>query len=141
MSTVTRRTAVATLLVLLVACGGNEPVAGPTPNGTTSTPPSTTTPTSTPLAGNAVAVLDNQYQPAELAVSLGTAVVWMHQGAAAHTVTAKDATFDSNPSCPADLSACMNTGDVFRFTFSRAGRFDYHCKIHGDLMSGTIVVQ
>lgn len=138
-----RTLVVASALVLCAACGGDEPGARtPTPTGSGTTPPATTIPTDTPTtAGNAIDVLDNQYQPAALTVPVGTAVVWTHKGTGVHSVTARDGSFDSNPQCPADLSACMKTGDVFRFTFTRAGEFGYRCKIHGDLMTGVIVVQ
>jgi plastocyanin len=65
----------------------------------------------------------------------------MQTGTNTHTVTASDGSFDSHPSCPNDPSACMETGDRFRRAFPQAGRFTYACKIHGEPMSGTIVVE
>ncbi|MGH2785774.1 MAG: hypothetical protein ACRDJ1_10970, partial [Actinomycetota bacterium] len=68
-------------------------------------------------------------------------MIWTQTGTATHTITASDGSFDSHPDCPNDISACMKPGDTFRFTFGRAGSFPYACKVHGELMSGTIVVE
>jgi hypothetical protein len=35
----------------------------------------------------------------------------------------------------------MHNGDRIEFTFNTAGRFSYHCKVHGDAMSGTVIVE
>ena len=86
-------------------------------------------------------VIDNAYVPPELTVTVGSEVIWTQTGIATHTVTASDGSFDSHPDCPADISACMKPGETFRRTFTAAGRFMYSCNVHGELMSGTIVVE
>jgi LPXTG-motif cell wall-anchored protein len=35
----------------------------------------------------------------------------------------------------------MESGDSYSQTFDSAGRVDYFCKVHGQSMSGTVVVQ
>ena len=147
-----RRCAVAmtiAILAFVTACAGDDPVAGPTPGvtrptSTTLTPP-VTIPTTTPgRTGRTVDVIDNAYVPPELTVTVGTEVIWTYVGPdAPHSVTAADRSFDSHPDCSASrLDACMQTvGDAFRFTFTTAGRFTYSCKIHGELMSGTIIIE
>ena len=49
---------------------------------------------------------------------------------AQHTVTADDGSFDGGP---------LATGATFSQTFSTAGTFSYHCKIHPS-MTATITV-
>jgi plastocyanin len=147
---VLRRGAVGMSLVILVlatACGGDDPAAAPTPGATDpSTTPATTPATTTPTpgrTGRTVDVIDNAFVPPELTVTVGTEVIWFYVGPdARHTVTAADGSFDSHPDCPANLDACFKaTGETFTFTFTRAGRFPYSCKVHGQLMSGTVVIE
>lgn len=81
-------------------------------------------------SGNSVAVVDNDFNPATLTVKAGTTVQWTNTGSATHTVTADDASFDSN---------FMNSGATFSHTFAAAGTFAYHCNVHSS-MHGTITV-
>jgi plastocyanin len=137
------------VLAFATACGGDDPAAGPTPDvteptGTTTTPPGTTPATTPGRIGRTVDVIDNAYVPPELKVTVGTEVIWTYVGPdAPHSVTATDRSFDSHPDCSASrLDACMSTvGEAFRFTFTTAGRFTYSCKIHGELMSGAIIIE
>jgi LPXTG-motif cell wall-anchored protein len=91
-------------------------------------------------ASRGVSVGDNFYSPAGVTVTAGTTVVWSNGGQSPHTVTANGGEFDSSPSCPTDLSACLQPGHTYSHTFSSVGTFPYHCKIHGLAMSGTITV-
>ncbi len=83
------------------------------------------------------------FAPAQLTVHVGDTVIWVHDGSATpHSVTADRGSFDSSPNCP---PTCMGAGATFQHTFTQAGTFAYHCKIHGAAggigMSGTIVVE
>ena len=137
---------VVALMVLATACGGDEPGASTSPTPTASDLPTTTTspsPTSTgnPAGANTVAIIDNSFDPPELAVTVNTEVAWTNQGSAPHSVNGSQA-FDSNPDCDAaNFDKCLQPGQAFRHTFTTAGRFAYVCDIHGPLMSGAIVVQ
>jgi len=145
----------AVALALIVAgcgAGGVEPRANPSGSGSspgsTSTPGSTDTATpggsstSTPAPSSArVSIIDNAYQPAEITVAVGGQVTWTHNGAALHSVTADDQSFDSSPLCPTPPSGCMTQSATFSFTFARAGRFSYHCRVHTNLMTGTVIVR
>ncbi|MEX2555180.1 MAG: plastocyanin/azurin family copper-binding protein [Actinomycetota bacterium] len=151
MSSVRRCTLAMSIVIFAfaTACGGDDPVAGPTPGVTDPTSTTTTTPVTTPdttpgRTGRTVDVIDNAYVPPELTVSVGTEVIWTYAGPdAPHSVTATDRSFDSHPDCSESrLDACMQTaGETFRFTFTTAGRSTYSCKIHGELMSGTIIIE
>jgi hypothetical protein len=77
-----------------------------------------------------VSIVDFAFQPNSLEVTTGSTVTWTNTGAATHTVTADDGSFDSGNLAP---------GATFSQTFDTAGTFAYHCNIHPN-MTGTIVV-
>lgn len=99
--------------------------------GATAPPPATPAPVATPPPGSGeVAIIDFDYAPGSLAVSVGTTVKWTNTGVAPHTVTAKDGSFDSG---------FLNKGEAFSHTFATEGVFEYICSIH-PAMVGTVVV-
>jgi plastocyanin len=90
-----------------------------------------------------IEVHSNFYAPAEIRVAAGDTVRWtIVEGT--HSVTANDASFDSSPSCAGIqdplLTGCMTAGDTFEHRFASAGTVTYQCRVHGDAMRGTIVV-
>ena len=105
---------------LLLSCGDDDnPTMDPSPNNMV------------------VAVRDDFFDPATLTVPAGTTVDWRSQANNPHTVTSGSANaitgmFDSPQ---------LNNGQSFQFTFPQAGTFPYFCRVHGQMMSGTIVVQ
>ncbi|MHB0856069.1 MAG: cupredoxin domain-containing protein [Anaerolineae bacterium] len=143
------------LVALIVACGTTEEstpgalpetgetpqetplVPGLTPDGTTTadetplvpgTPAADTTPTGEQVE---VRMVDEQYMPQTLEVPVGTTVVWTNEDGQPHTVTSDEGLFDSNE---------LANGDTFRYTFSQAGTYPYHCVIHPDMI-GEVTVQ
>jgi LPXTG-motif cell wall-anchored protein len=90
-------------------------------------------------ADESVSIGDNFYSPATVTITEGDTVTWTNNGQAPHSVTADNGSFDSSPSCPA--AGCMENGDTYSHTFSSGGTFDYFCKVHGQSMSGTVVVE
>ncbi len=88
-----------------------------------------------------VSIGDNFYSPETVTIAVGETVTWTNDGQAPHTVTADNGSFDSSPNCPDSIETCMQTGDTFSHTFDSAGTFSYFCKVHGQSMSGTVVVQ
>lgn len=73
------------------------------------------------------------YLPWTVTVVVGTnnTVVWTNNDVAPHTVTAKDGSFNSGN---------MNPGDVFQFTFTAPGTYEYGCNYH-PWMNGTVIVK
>jgi hypothetical protein len=69
--------------------------------------------------------------PDAITVTAGTQIVWTNQDSAAHTVTADDGQYHSNP---------LNKTQTFSQTFSTPGTYTYHCSIH-PFMKGAIIVQ
>jgi len=78
-----------------------------------------------------VAIDNFAYAPAQLAIKAGATVEWTNRDDSPHTATADDDSFGS---------PVLDTHQSFRFTFSKAGRFPYHCKLH-PMMKGAITVQ
>ncbi len=81
-------------------------------------------------SGNAVSLLNMSFSPATLSVPVGTTVVWTNDDVVTHTVTSNTSAFDSGNLTP---------GNKFSMTFTSAGTYAYHCKIHA-YMTGSIVV-
>ena len=134
---------VSLLVIAGLACslgGGGAATDTPAPANTEAPPTEVAAaPTDTQAAPEGVTVTiditDNQFTPATLDVAAGTTVVWTHNGARPHTVTADDGAFDSGT---------LANGDTFQFTFDTAATIAFHCEFHGGVggegMSGTINV-
>ena len=80
--------------------------------------------------GAAVSIVDFAFEPATLEIPAGTTVTWTNNGRVPHTVS------DSG----AFNSGLMAPGATFSLTFDTAGSYPYFCKIHPQVMTGTIVV-
>jgi plastocyanin len=61
------------------------------------------------------------YDPASLDVLVGTTVSWKNDDSTNHTATAEDDAF---------ASGYIPPGGTFSFTFTRQGRYEFHCTIH-----------
>jgi plastocyanin len=82
-------------------------------------------------SGNAVSIVNFNFQPSGLTVAAGTAVTWTNTTTdTTHTTTSNDGVWDSGH---------LDPGKTFSFTFTRAGTFAFHCNIHPS-MTGTITV-
>jgi plastocyanin len=89
---------------------------------------------------------DDYFTPVPITVPLGGSVTWTNKGTHQHSVTADGGEFDSvqpGTSCVAVVggSGCLNPGDQFTVTFNAAGRYAYHCSVHGSNMVGSVVVE
>ena len=76
------------------------------------------------------------YDPETLDITVGTTVAWDNIDTMVHTVTSgkapeTDGIFDSE---------MMAAGDIFEFTFTDAGTFDYFCTLH-PWMVGTVNIE
>jgi plastocyanin len=73
------------------------------------------------------------FEPKELEIAVGTTVTWQNADDVPHTATSKDEpqTFDSG---------ALDTDDKFSFTFTKAGKYAYYCKVHPH-MTGVVVVK
>ena len=117
-----RRIAVLTIALVLSACGGKSlPDAGNVfaPDSVIRRASSAT-----------VTIVSEAYWPARLKVKAGAAVRFLDKDSLTHTVTANDGSFGSS---------FLTKGHAWRHTFSTAGKYRYHCKIH-PFMHGLIIV-
>jgi plastocyanin len=74
------------------------------------------------------------YDPKSVEVPVGGSVVWTNKAFTNHTATSDDGgTFDTGEIKPNESSSPVK--------FDKEGEFNYHCKIHGKTMSGTVVVK
>ncbi|HKP11443.1 MAG TPA: cupredoxin domain-containing protein [Blastocatellia bacterium] len=82
-----------------------------------------------------VKVSSFQFTPKTVTVAVGTTVEWVNSGGR-HTVEADDGSFKSDT---------LADGAKFSHTFTKAGKYPYHCSFHGDKggkdMAGTVVVK
>jgi plastocyanin len=75
------------------------------------------------------------FEPKKLEIQPGASIVWTNKSRTKHTATSDGdgKTFDSGLIAPGESSKAVR--------FDREGEFTYHCKIHGKMMSGTVVVR
>jgi plastocyanin len=123
--------ALAILCLVVAACGGSPATAPP---ATTQAPATTEGAGSTepPAAGGAtVSIVDNEFDPTSLSVSVGDTVTWTNDGQNPHTVTFSDGVDSDN----------LGPGTPFERTFDTAGEFPYACKIHGSMQATVTVTE
>jgi plastocyanin len=82
-----------------------------------------------------VRVSSFQFTPKVVTVAVGSTVEWVNSGGR-HTVEADDGSFKSDT---------LADGAKFSHTFTKAGKYPYHCSFHGEKggkdMAGTVVVK
>jgi plastocyanin len=82
-----------------------------------------------------VQMLDFEFNPVALTVPAGSTITWLNQGAAQHSATASDGSFDTG------LLAAGASADL---AFDVPGTYAYYCTLHGTAngggMAGTITI-
>ena len=75
------------------------------------------------------------YDPKSVEVPVGGSIVWTNKSFTNHTATAEDGgkAFDTGEIKPNESSSPVK--------FDKEGELNYHCKIHGKTMNGTVVVK
>ncbi len=76
------------------------------------------------------------YVPYSITISVGDTVQWNNVDTAAHTVTS--GSMQDGTSGVFDSSLFMS-GEIFEFTFDKAGTYDYFCMVH-PWMTGVVIV-
>lgn len=71
------------------------------------------------------------YDPEATTILVGDTVHWVNDSVRAHTVSARDGSFDAGR---------IETGASFDHTFATTGSIDYHCVLHAG-MTGTVDVR
>jgi plastocyanin len=113
---------------------------GTGPPAPASTPPPVATPRPSPtpvpdLHGASsqitdASIADFAFEPSGLEIRAGDTIRWRNDGAAPHTVTAEDGTFDSG---------LVPTGATFERRFDEVGSYAFVCSFH-PAMTGTVRV-
>ena len=97
----------------------------------------TATPAASPsssVGGNTISIKNFAFDPSTLTVKTGTAVTWVNNDGAPHTIV-------SDTGAPAAISSdTLSSGASFTFTFTQPGTYIYHCSIHPSMI-GTVIVQ
>ena len=75
------------------------------------------------------------YDPKSVEVPVGGSIVWTNKAFTNHTATSEDdgKAFDTGEIKPGESSSPVKC--------DKEGEFQYHCKIHGKTMGGTVVVK
>ena len=101
-------------------------------------------PVASPHSGHGpipVDIANFKFTPAEVTLVQGDSIIWTWRGPDTnHSVTADPGqamTFDSDPG---NSTPAHPPGDGYGVTFTEAGTFKYHCKVHAS-MTGTVTVQ
>jgi len=115
--------------------GGQVPAESPEPIATTTTADvsaaSAKKSTARAAGSQTVSIGDNFYSPASVSIDVGDTITWSNNGAAQHSATASDGSFDTGVFGP---------GASRSHTFNQAGSFNYFCTVHGTAQSGTVTV-
>ncbi|MGH2557414.1 MAG: cupredoxin domain-containing protein [Thermomicrobiales bacterium] len=77
-----------------------------------------------------VSIVDFAFEPGTITVEVGTTVTWTNNGAAPHTVTADDGSFDSGT---------IDSGGAYSQTFDTPGTYSYFCAIHPSMVASVVV--
>ncbi len=88
----------------------------------------TTTTEDAAAADTSVSIVDFTFEPATLAVTAGSTVVWTNDGVAPHTVTGDFAD-----------SGVLDPGQTFSHTFDAEGDYPYSCTIHPQMTAAISV--
>jgi len=90
-----------------------------------------TTTDASPADAKKVKITDGSFEPADMSINVGTTVKWTNDGKKPHTVSSDKGDWGSEE---------LANGQTFTATFTKAGTFEYHCKLHPD-MKGKITVK
>lgn len=83
---------------------------------------------------NLVTIKDRKYNPPTITIKAGETVTWVNKDDHDHTVEGQVEKDEDNFD-----SGNLGSGDSFKHTFAKAGKFKYSCSYH-PRMKGTIVV-
>jgi plastocyanin len=81
-------------------------------------------------ADGGVDIVGFAFSPGTVTVGVGDTVTWTNDDAQSHTATADDGSFDTGT---------IHGGGTASATFSTAGTFAYHCRIHSSMIATVVV--
>ena len=77
-----------------------------------------------------ITIQDLKYDPPKITVKVGQTIQWVNKDDHDHTVIAKDKSFESDS---------LSNGESFKFTFKKAGKYEYYCRFHPRMKAVVIV--
>ena len=86
----------------------------------------------TPAAPGEIAIDNFSFTPRELSIAAGDAVTWRNHDDVPHQIVSVGRQFTP--------SSVLDTGQQYRLTFDKPGRYAYFCSLH-PTMTGTVVVR
>ncbi len=86
--------------------------------------------------GAQVGMKNIQFEPGDVTIKAGDTVTWTNNESVPHDVDGGGAgvKFSSGE------QGGMDEGATFKFTFDKAGTYDYVCRVHAPGMAGTVTV-
>ncbi len=111
------------------------PTPSPAPAPTSEPVAQATTVVSAAQAGDTLETEIINFTLENLAVSVGTTVVWENRDTAPHTATAGNSPRPSGEWG----SPLLQKGGVFQFTFDQSGAYSYFCTVHPDMVATVTV--
>ena len=79
---------------------------------------------------HSVSIENMKFNPDSLEITAGDTVEWTNNDDRDHNVTAKDGSFKSDN---------LRTGDTFKYTFKKAGKYPYACSLHPRMKAMVVV--
>ena len=126
------------LMAFLAACSSSQPAQTQTAPAQQAPANAVEKPADTGTSQNAangntvdVSLKSFKFVPVDVDIKVGDTVVWTNRDSAPHTVTSSDGTLDSDE---------LAQGETYSYTFTKSGKYDYHCGIHPS-MRGSVTVQ
>ena len=86
--------------------------------------------------GAQVGMKNIQFEPGDVTIKAGETVTWTNDESVPHDVdgSGRGVKFSSGE------EGGMDEGATFKFTFKKAGTYDYVCRVHAPGMAGTVTV-
>jgi plastocyanin len=128
-----RRSLILLAVIALAGVAACSSSASSAPSAAPASAAASAAPASAGAAGGSedVTIQNFAFNPATISVKVGDKITWTNKDNTAHTVTFDDTSLTG--------SGNVNNGATFSNTFTTAGSFTYHCKIH-PTMKGTVTV-
>ncbi len=114
----------------IVILAGVEVVAFPSLGAPPATPTTVAPSNITIVLGSASPSNPEFYSPQTFQAKVGQTISWANRDNSVHTVTSNTKMFESGT---------MSPGDIFTFTFTQPGTYEYFCRFH-PWMKGTVIV-
>ena len=73
---------------------------------------------------------DSGYNPSNIIITKGDQIMWLNKDFGIHTVTENQGLFSSKD---------LRPDQTFEYTLENAGTYDYHCKLHPEMVGKIIV--